>query len=1545
MDDRPSPRPQQASRVVTAIVVLGMHRSGTSALTRTLSLLGAALPGNLLPSKPSNETGFWESTDILEFNDRVLTAIGGAWHDWQIDGLESLDDAQRAVFVDEAAALLRTHFRGSEMFVLKDPRICLLLPLWQQAIADFGASVQCVLPLRDPREIAASLQKRDDLAPAHSHALWLRYVLDAEHYSRALPRSFVSYEQLLDDWRGETTRVAAELGLRYPRPTEAAAPDIDAFLRPDLRHQVAEERATVPNDEAPPAWVNSAYQSLFALSSTGDAPDENALLQLDALRARFTEARENIGMLADAAKQRQARLRQEVQAERKARDKLAAEKQALAEERGALADERDILADKRDALISERDALQEETAHLRAKLTAREEHTQAEQAKREQAEKRLREETEKRRNAEAEGTALVKAQRQRSLRTLQRQLRGQRLALEAERPVSAAIINRVRQRSGKPARPARPHAGAPPARTLLRAPMPASDRLRLPLLARQMLASGFFDTEWYALRYPDTAFARGAAVWHWLLHGQSEGRSPNALFEPHWYMERHEDVRNAGMSAVVHYLRFGAAERRAPGPLFQPHWYLERYPDVAEAGMDPLLHFLRHGIHEDRNPNSYFDAAWYRKQYPDVADSGLKPLHHYLLCGGDEGRDPSPRFKSDAYLRKYPEIRLAGLNPLHHFLSKGPGEAGTQRLHVPGGTATTAPDSDLAAALQVRDSDIARAQAKLRDARFGTFSIVIPTWNRRDTLPRAIDSILAQSYDNWELIVCDDGSTDGTDKLMRQRYADQIATGRIRYLQLPHGGVCAARNAGLAAARGEWIAYLDSDNAWHPHYLLLTAEAYSDDPESHTAYACLHVHDAAQPREFIRCRPFDRDALERGNYIDLNIFSHHRSVYEDKGGFDETLRRLVDWDLILRYTETRAPLFIPYTLCDYHIAPELANITLTESLASNESAIRRKAAAASHAQPAAPPASAPAPSRSVSAPAASKTTEAAPSDFEDFDSYLRRAAFVPAPSAPFSEPAKRVMGHMRAVHRHLSAQHPAGSSTATVSIVVTDDARDPARLRATLAGISGQSHLHIEPIIVSDGPASAAASAAALGVTAQCLPAEGQSLAAKRNLGLVAANGDYLCFLEGGDRLDPDFLRLLLGTFTEQPARRMAYCAQAVSALDAGASSDWHELRYVPFMRALFENRPTIDLAAVLFRRDALLDECRFDESLPALSGWDFLLRLTEGEAPVAVPCVLCETDRAAEDAASTRAMASAKQRIHDGLGSQRLVDALPQHARIRGLKAMHALAPASMVAARPEAEARRVNIIIPSYECLPYLKLCVDAVKQFSLARTQLTIVDNASSREVRRYLAELAATEQAVVIQNEENLGFTYAVNQGIAVTPEDADVVLLNNDAVVTPGWIEALQQVFADFPDAGLAVTRQVLLPGTKTMRTHNPMCDDKLETDVNLSRHHDNIIDPAPGGDSDYTELSFAPFFCVYIPRETLQSLGPLDHVSAPHYRSDRLYCEAVRRIAGRRIIYTHRAKLYHFLQQATGTLRKSDSDRFKAMFVQNEWSEVTTAYK
>src|SRR5690606_13476053 len=91
-----------------------------------------------------------------------------------------------------------------------------------------------------------------------------------------------------------------------------------------------------------------------------------------------------------------------------------------------------------------------------------------------------------------------------------------------------------------------------------------------------------------------------------------------------------------------------------------------------------------------------------------------------------------------------------------------------------------------------------------------------------------------------------------------------------------------------------------------------------------------------------RCRRYERGALLRRNFIDLNVFVHHRDLYMQLGGFDEQLRRLVDWDLILRYTRLYDPVFVPYVLCDYRIGRALNNITLTEPLSDNVRAVRRK---------------------------------------------------------------------------------------------------------------------------------------------------------------------------------------------------------------------------------------------------------------------------------------------------------------------------------------------------------------------------------------------------------------------------------------------------------------------------------------------------------------------------------------------------------------------------------------------------------------------------
>ena len=109
-------------------------------------------------------------------------------------------------------------------------------------------------------------------------------------------------------------------------------------------------------------------------------------------------------------------------------------------------------------------------------------------------------------------------------------------------------------------------------------------------------------------------------------------------------------------------------------------------------------------------------------------------------------------------------------------------------------------------------------------------SIILPTYNRVDTLERAVRSVKAQTFGDWELIVVDDGSQDGSDALIEKIARDDP---RIRLLRQANAGVAAARNTGLSAARGGWITFLDSDDAWLPHFLDLTTSFLRSEPDQH----------------------------------------------------------------------------------------------------------------------------------------------------------------------------------------------------------------------------------------------------------------------------------------------------------------------------------------------------------------------------------------------------------------------------------------------------------------------------------------------------------------------------------------------------------------------------------------------------------------------------------------------------------------------------------------------------------------------------------------
>ena len=166
-----------------------MHRSGTSATTRLLSLLGSALPRHLMPPAPNdNARGFWESPRVAELHDEMLAEAGSSWDDFlpMSPGWQESSLAQRTM--DKILECLREEFGDARFFVLKDPRICRLVPMWLEILRRFEAIPQFVLTLRNPLEVARSLQARDGFPLSKSLMLWIRHVLDGELHTRGQAR-------------------------------------------------------------------------------------------------------------------------------------------------------------------------------------------------------------------------------------------------------------------------------------------------------------------------------------------------------------------------------------------------------------------------------------------------------------------------------------------------------------------------------------------------------------------------------------------------------------------------------------------------------------------------------------------------------------------------------------------------------------------------------------------------------------------------------------------------------------------------------------------------------------------------------------------------------------------------------------------------------------------------------------------------------------------------------------------------------------------------------------------------------------------------------------------------------------------------------------------------------------------------------------------------------------------------------------------------------------------------------------------------------------
>ncbi len=181
------------------------------------------------------------------------------------------------------------------------------------------------------------------------------------------------------------------------------------------------------------------------------------------------------------------------------------------------------------------------------------------------------------------------------------------------------------------------------------------------------------------------------------------------------------------------------------------------------------------------------------------------------------------------------------------------------------------------------------------------FSIVLPVYNEKPAfLKRAYDSVASQNYENWELHIIDDGST-AAETCTYLHELQRRAERRITFTTIKHGGSSRARNAGLERCTGDVVAYLDSDNEWTPGYLSRLALEYKN-KSTMAIYTVREKYHKTKKigTEFVPT--FDLARLYQGNYVDLNVYSHKRALYEAHGGFDETLTRFVDWDLVMKFS-------------------------------------------------------------------------------------------------------------------------------------------------------------------------------------------------------------------------------------------------------------------------------------------------------------------------------------------------------------------------------------------------------------------------------------------------------------------------------------------------------------------------------------------------------------------------------------------------------------------------------------------------------------------